>query len=101
MVAWHEGGEPMITPTVVWFEFLCGPVTREQEATIRAFLTQIIPFDEKQATAAAGLFNKAGRKRRLRVDAMIAGTAIAAGAKLATNNRADFAPFVPFGLKMT
>jgi len=33
-------------------------------------------------------------------NAMIAGTAIAAGARLATNNRDDFEPFITHGLKL-
>jgi predicted nucleic acid-binding protein len=53
---------------------------------------------EKQANESARLFNLVGRKRSLRVDAMIAGTAIAAHARLATDNRADFLPFVAHGL---
>jgi predicted nucleic acid-binding protein len=81
-----------------WFEFLCGPVTPAQISTIRAFLTEIVVFDEPQAREAARLFNAVGRKRHLRVDAMIAGTASAVGAALATGNRADFAPFVAHGL---
>jgi predicted nucleic acid-binding protein len=36
----------------------------------------------------------------MRIDAMIAATAIVAGAELATNNRADFNAFVPHGLKL-
>lgn len=100
MVAWYQAGEPMITAMPAWFEFLCGPLTELQEATIRAFLTEIVPFDEKQATESARLFNQAGRKRSLRVDAMIAGTALAANASLATDNRADFLPFVAHGLKL-
>jgi predicted nucleic acid-binding protein len=100
MIGWFQAGEAMVTPMAAWFEFLCGPVTMDQETAVRAFLAQIVPFDEKQATAAAGLFNKAGRKRHLRVDAMIAGTAVAIGAKLATGNRTDFAPFVELGLEL-
>jgi predicted nucleic acid-binding protein len=40
------------------------------------------------------------RKRSLRVDAMIAGTAITAKASLATNNRTDFEPFASHGLQL-
>jgi hypothetical protein len=53
-----------------------------------------------QALEAARLFNAAGRKRTLRIDAMIASTAIVGGAELATNNRTDFNVFVPHGLKL-
>ncbi len=100
MTSWYQAAEPMITAMPAWYEFQCGPLTQEQESTIRAFLFEIVPFDEKQVRAAALLFNATGRKRNLRVDAMIAGTAIAAGAKLATNNRADFELFVPHGLEL-
>ena len=100
LVAWTEAGEPLITPMLAWFEFLCGPVTPVQVATIRAFLQEIVVFDEPRASTAARLFNAVGRKRSLRVDSMIAGTAILAGARLATNNRVDFAPFVAHGLQL-
>ncbi len=66
---------------------------------MRAFLSKIIPFDEPQADASALLFNAGSRKRRLRVDAMIACTALAAGAKLATSNISDFKTFRPHGLQ--
>jgi predicted nucleic acid-binding protein len=98
LIAWAQAGESLITPMPAWFEFLCGPVTPAQISTIRAFLTEIVVFDEPQAREAARLFNAVGRKRHLRVDAMIAGTASAVGAALATGNRADFAPFVAHGL---
>jgi hypothetical protein len=49
---------------------------------------------------AARLFNAVNRKRGLRVDAMIAGTATASRANLATNNHDDFGPFVPHGLEL-
>ncbi|MEO8353544.1 MAG: PIN domain-containing protein [Chthoniobacteraceae bacterium] len=100
LVAWLKAGETLITAMPAWFEFLCGPVTDDHVATMRAFLAEIIPFAEAEAVEAARLFNAAQRKRPLRVDAMIAGTAIAANASLATNNRADYRPFVAHGLKL-
>jgi len=96
--AWYQKGEQLITPMPAWFEFVCGPVTDEQVATARAFLTSIVPFGETEAIEAARLFNATGRNRKYSVDAMIAATAIVAKASLATNNRKDFLPFVPHGL---
>lgn len=100
LVAWIEAGETLITPMPAWFEFICGPVTEDQKTTMRAFLTGIIPFAEAEAVEAARLFNSIQRKRSHRVDAMIAGTAITAKARLATNNRADFKPFAAHGLQL-
>ena len=100
LTAWVQAGETLITPMFAWYEFLCGPVTAPQVATIRAFVQHVVPFDEPQAVTAARLFNAINRTRRLRVDAMIAGTAVAAGATLATNNREDFKAFVPHGLRV-
>ena len=90
----------MVTSTTSWYEFLCGPVTPEQIQTMRSFLQEILPFDEPQAAAAALLFNATGRKRTLRVESMIAGTVLVAGATLATNNRHDFAAFTDHGLRL-
>ncbi len=100
LAAWSEIGEPLFTPMPAWFEFLCGPVTVPQAQTLRAFIREIVPFGERQAEEAARLFNAVHRKRSLRVDAMIAGTAIVAHARLATSNRADFEPFLQHGLKL-
>jgi predicted nucleic acid-binding protein len=100
LVTWLEAGEILVTATPAWFEFLCGPITDDQAATMRAFLTEIIPFAEVQANEAARLFNLTRRKRALRVDAMIAGSAIAAQAGLATKNRGHFEPFLAHGLKL-
>jgi predicted nucleic acid-binding protein len=97
---WHRHGERLITPMPAWYEFLCGPITIEQEEIVRAFLAGVIPFNEAEAREAARLFNAAGRKRALRVDAMIAATTIVSGARLATGNRGDFAPFLPLGLEL-
>ena len=99
LTAWIRSGEQLVTPMLAWFEFLCGPVTAAQMQTMRAFLNELLPFGEDQAVAAAGLFNAAGRKRSTRVDAMIAATAIVAGAALATNNQNDFRAFKEDGLR--
>jgi predicted nucleic acid-binding protein len=100
LVAWTQAGELLITPMPAWFEFLCGPVSPAQISTMRAFLHRIVIFDEPQAKEAARLFNAVHRKRSLRVDAMIAGTAVVAGAVLATSTRADFEPFVAHGVRL-
>ena len=96
--AWYQQGEQLIAPMPAWFEFVCGPVTEGQEATVRAFLTSIVQFGEKEASEAARHFYAIGRNRKYTVDAMFAATAIVAKASLATNNRKDFLPFVPHGL---
>jgi predicted nucleic acid-binding protein len=100
MIAWAQAGEVLITPTIAWFEFRCGPVTPVQVATTRAFVQRIVPFDEPQAVEAARLFNATGRKRTLRVDALVASAAIVAGARLATNNRKHFGIFARHGLRL-
>ncbi len=96
--AWYRAGERLITPMLAWFEFLCGPVSNEQEQVVRAFLAEIVPIDEPQVRLAADLFNHAGRVRRNRIDALIAATSLHANARLATGNREDFAPFEARGL---
>ena len=101
LIAWSQAGEPLITPMLAWFEFRCGPVTNAQMATMRAFVRDIVLLDERQAIEAARLFNAVGRRRALRVDALIASTAMVTGARLATNNRDHFSAFVPFGLELT
>lgn len=98
VIAWAQAGEPLVTSTVSWYEFLCGPVSPAQIHAMRSLLRQILPFDEPQAAIAAQLFAVTGRRRSLRVDGMIAGTAMAAAAALATNNRSDFAAFTAHGL---
>lgn len=99
LVHWTQNGVPLVAPMMVWYAFLCGPVTPRQISAMRTFLDDITPFSEKHAEESARLFNAVGRKRRLRADAIIAGTAIAADARLATNNLEDFELFRPHGLK--
>ena len=100
LVGWYTRGVRLITPAMAWFEFTCGPVTPVQQKAIRAFLHEIRPFTEVEALEAGRLSNGINRKRTLRVDTMIAATALIAKARLATQNRADFAHFVPLGLQL-
>ena len=100
LIQWHRQGEVLVTPMPVWYEFLCGPVDAVQIEAIRAFLAEIIPFGEIQTVAAAELFTLTGRNRRLKIDGMIAATAIRANAALATDNKKDFKPFTKHGLTL-
>lgn len=101
LIKWRQLGEVLCTPAPAWYEFLCGPVDSDQIAVLRAFLDgRIIPFEASHAQTAAHLFNAIGRSRRLRVDTMIAATAIRERARLATLNTTDFKLFEPHGLEL-
>ena len=99
LVRWYQSNEPLMSAAPAWYEFLCGPVTIRHIQIVRGFLSGgVIGFEEVQAIEAARLFNAVGRTRRLRTDAMIAATAIVAGARLATSDAEDFKAFVTHGL---
>ena len=100
LIAWSESGESYCTAATARYEFLCGPVNASHVSTMRGVLQTILPFDDRQAQEAARLYNATGRKRRLRVDAMIASAATSHQIPLATNNQDDFTEFVPLGLKL-
>ena len=94
-------GEPAAACAVVWYEFLSGPLAAEEATLARAFLQAgIVPVTEEDAGLAAHWFNAAGRRRTLKTDALIAATAMRAGAEFATLNTADFDPFVGYGLRL-
>ena len=96
---WLLNGEKLFASSVAWYEFLCGPVKADEILLVRAILTGgLIPFEDAHTATAARLFNAVGRVRRLRVDAMIASSALVAGCRLATSNVADFKVFAPYGL---
>src|ERR1035441_6079790 len=83
---WSAAGESFGVSAVAWAEYLCGPLDPQGEA----IANQMFPFPEGflagDATLAAGLFNKTGRRSRSLADCMIAAVAIRSGAKLATIN---------------
>lgn len=97
--AWIKQGEPLTTAALCWYEFCCGPVTETEQSLVFGLLRgEILPLDETAARRSAELFNGTGRARSLKVDSLVAGTALAAGARLTTSNLRDFRPFVPWGL---
>jgi predicted nucleic acid-binding protein len=97
---WLQQGEVLITAMPAWYEFLCGPVSEVQVKAVQSVLSEIVPLDESQAREAARLFNHSGRRRALRVDALIAACAAIKGASLATRNTSDFEIFADYGLQL-
>ncbi len=98
---WLANGEQLAASALVWTEFLNGPVTAQEIVLVESVIEpKLVPFEKRTAVMAAELFNRAGRRRGSRFDCLIAATAILADADLATENKSDFVPFVPFGLKL-
>ena len=95
---WLEANESLCIPTVAWYEFLCGSTAEEEQLALALLDGGILQFGEIEAQSAASGFRSLNKPRRLRVDAMIAATAIVAKASLATKNQKDFLPFVSLGL---
>jgi predicted nucleic acid-binding protein len=101
IMAWIRSGETIATSSVVWSEFLTGPVSTQEIQHAQGLLQgRIIPFDEREAEIAAKLFNHIGRKRAMRTDCFIAATALRAGVPLATLNKKDFNRFATLGLRL-
>ena len=98
---WLASEESIAASSIAWSEFLNGPVTPSEVAQVEVVLqSQVVSFGKTEAALAADLFNKTGRRRGSRFDCLIAATAIAHQAKLATLNQADFKLFATHGLKM-
>lgn len=95
---WLTAGEQLGMSTIVWAEFLCGPVEPRHLELVARFVLHYLPFDEPDSVLAAHLFNGSGRRRGSLADCMIAATALRADAPLATENISDFRRFEPAGL---
>jgi len=94
-------GEPAAVSTVVWYEFVTGPVEAHEVRLALGIIAQrIVAVQRRDAELAARLFNQAGRKRGLKTDALIAASAIHADADFVTLNVDDFAPFRSAGLRL-
>jgi len=97
---WLREGMPLGISTIVWAEFLCGPVaTREVDLAARVIPNQMA-FESQDAALSARLFNLGGRRRGSLTDCMIAATAIRCDASLATANPVDFLKIESAGLKV-
>ena len=85
---------------VAWAELLCGPLARSEMEWAAGIVGQRQDFTAEHAVLAARLFNESGRRRGSLIDCMIAATALAADAPIATANAADFLRFKDSGLTM-
>ena len=95
---WVGAQESLEVSNVAWTEFLCGPYERASlEFAIRV-IDRYINFTSEHAEIAARLFNQSGRRRGSQMDCMIAGTAIAENAPIATADLEDFRRFESEGL---
>ena len=97
---WITANEPLGMSTVAWAEFLCGPVNEAAVSVATLVVGRHSLFDDEIAVIAARLFNGSGRRRGTMVDCMIAATALAEQAAVATINPDDFSRFESFGLSL-
>ena len=97
---WIKAGESLAASSLVWAEFLCGPVRDHDLELASQVITGHAEFNHDHATIAARLFNDTGRRRGTLIDCMVAATALAADAPLATENPADFRRFEASGLRI-
>ena len=97
---WIGANQPLGMSTVAWAEFLCGPVDEAALSVASVVVGRRFRFTEEMAVIAARLFNGSGRRRGTMVDCMIAATALAEEAAIATSNPDDFRRFEAFGLAL-
>ena len=97
---WIGANEPLSMSTVAWAEFLCGPIDETALSVVSVVVGRQSRFTEEMAAIAARLFNSTGRRRGTMVDCMIAATALAEEAAVATSNPDDFRRFEAFGLAL-
>jgi len=97
---WLLDRRPVALSTLVWGEFLCGPLDEVAITLAGRIVHRHVPVGTREATEAARLFNHGGRRRGSFPDCLIAATAIVAGAELATSNAADFQRFRDAGLEL-
>lgn len=98
VAAWIAAGETVSMSIIAWAEFLCGPLTSDDEMAAVALVGQPILVTTVDARQAARFFNLTGRRRGSLADCLIAAVAIRTEATLATRNRGDFAPLVSTGV---
>ena len=87
-----EGGERILLPSLVLYEWLRGP-RFPQEIEIQEALfprAEALPFGPEESALAARLYHSVRRPRGREIDLAIAACAVSRGASLWTLNPADF-----------
>lgn len=97
---WLKDGEDLGISSIAWSEFLCGPLSHEDENLAQELFPAPEPFLASDARKAAELFNATGRRSRSLADCQIAAAALRCNARLATANALDFTPFQAHGLTL-
>jgi len=87
---WTSRAVPLGISAIAWSEFLSGPLHETHPALLARIVGEPEPFTAADAKTAAEYFNSSGRRRGIRLDCMIAATAVRLGAALATTNPRDF-----------
>jgi predicted nucleic acid-binding protein len=100
LLGWLKTGEPISMSSIAWGEFLSGPLTDKDRELAARLLSPPEPFLPADAEFASKLFNKTGRRSKTMPDCQIAAVAIRLNAAIATANRFDFEPFLPFGARL-
>ncbi|SKB01496.1 Predicted nucleic acid-binding protein, contains PIN domain [Prosthecobacter debontii] len=100
VLQWLTSGESLHVSTLVWGEFLCGPLSSAAEVLARSLFPMAEPLTRTDAEMAARLFNATGRRSKSFADCCIAAVAIRESAQLATSNRSDFLPMTGHGLSL-
>lgn len=97
---WLDGDLSLVTNSIAWAEFLCGPLSHEHAGLASAIIEHVEPVTLEDAVMGAEFFNVGGRRKDSLRDCLIAATAIRLGDTLATWNLTDFTRFEPHGLKI-
>ncbi|OGV67720.1 MAG: hypothetical protein A3K19_10805 [Lentisphaerae bacterium RIFOXYB12_FULL_65_16] len=98
--SWLDDDRRIGVCSIVWTEYLCGPLSPVKISAADAMIRWKEPFVVSDAAIAARLFNASGRHRGTLTDCMIAAVAIRCSATLATLNVDDFRAFTAHGLKL-
>lgn len=87
-----DGGERLLLPTLVLYEWLRGPRLPEELAAQAALLPteEAVAFTSEEAAVAAKLYAEVPRARGRELDLAIAAQAIVRGAAIWTLNAGDF-----------
>ncbi len=95
---WLANGDALGISTIAWSEFMCGPLTSDQQVLAETLVGTPEPFIRLDADKAAELFNLSGRRSRSLADWQIAAVALRCSARIATVNRPDSLALEPFGV---